>query len=68
MPRKGAILDITRGHFRSGFAGCVQNVFVQNVEMLSSSASADLLERSGITGRNVDSCDEQSPIDETNAT
>ena len=45
---KGKIMDVTRGHFQTGFVGCVQNVIVQNIEI---SASLD-----GITGRNVRAC------------
>ena len=45
---KGKILDITRGHFQTGFVGCVQNIIVQNIEV-----SASL---NGITGKNVQTC------------
>ena len=48
----GKILDITRGHFQTGFVGCVQNIIVQNIEV---SASLD-----GITGKNVQSCSDVS--------
>ena len=49
---KAKILDITRGHFQTGFVGCVQNIIVQNIEI---SASLD-----GIIGKNVEACPDVS--------
>ena len=44
----GNILDVTRGHFKTSFEGCIRKIFVQNVEI---NAALD-----GVHGKNVRAC------------
>ena len=46
---RGKILDITRGHFETGFSGCIRNVIVQNIEVFAHVED--------ITGKNIRSCE-----------
>jgi hypothetical protein len=44
----GNILDLTRGHFKSSFVGCIRKISVQNMEINAA------LE--GVHGKNVRAC------------
>ena len=48
---RGAILDVTRGHFSDGFIGCLRTVTIQNIEVFTQIEE--------ISGKNIRSCSDQ---------
>ena len=46
------IEDMTRGHFREGFTGCISDIEVQDIDILAD-ISDDLI------GENILECDEE---------
>ena len=46
---RGAILDVTRGHFEDGFTGCLRNIVIQNIQVFTAQMEE-------ISGKNIRTC------------